>query len=766
MMQLNWRGAEYSFINRTLKGGRDKEDSRTNNLDAPIYAIDTESVALPGRYEPICFQCAGPDGGARLEWLEPNANALERFIYWFIQTYPEQFEEPSCFIFCHNLMYDWSQLCKNYPALLAIIRTGIGLENDLDLFTLADGTRVALKKGGLFSGSAPFFSLKIHKSKTQKFEIMFRDTFSFFPAALARLGKELGIAQGKMDRADDLGQRDFRPEPDGPDKAYFVEYAKLDAIITRQVALKIRELHENAGMKKLRVSGPGYAIQLLLHGLPDGHEIRAGSFDETIMQLVLDTYAGGRTGGIYHGYCQNVSVLDIHSSYPASMTTLPSFGADMGYYKIPAAELKKLTPAELLEILDTTPAFLRIDGEETDARYPCMIRSIDGKLCPVYGKFSDLATTGIELCIGLKSGSVTVERVRELVLLIDDNEEALLPFRDFARNAYQRKASAAKGSAEYTSAKLALNSSYGKLIESRTTTPIDDRVRDVILPFVRGMETEFAQKYYALYVEMLQETQDDFLKYADDFINEIYDGFPADEIDHANFGYLSLTKLEYGRFVVPAAAALITATSRARLLVAMRALNAIYWDTDSVFIERLDLTQANQALQDYSKNLPAYAQPLCIGDELGDLDAEIIDASGYLAGVKRYFLASPDYWTCEDKTDCSTCEKNCMVKRALHGIPAAPYREAARMIEFLATGKSYAYTSNPKPLTVREAKSANEIGLFRSRDYESKFELDTRLDWQQSEGGWNGTIKTCQDLLQKESKKTNKHSLQKEKAGL
>lgn len=741
-MILNWRGAEYEFFNRTLKGGKDKEDSRTNNLDADIFAMDTESVITPGRYEPICFQVSGPDGGDHLEWLEPKANALERFIYWFIQSYPEQFENQSCFMFCHNLMYDWGQLCKNYPELLAIIRTGIGLDSDLDLFTLADGTRVTLKKGGLFSGSAPFFSLLIKKSKTQKLVMMFRDTFSFFPASLAGLGKELGIEAQKMDRASDLGTRDFRLEPDSAEKDYFIQYAKLDARITRLVALRIRQLHENAGMQKLRVSGPGYAINLLLHGLPDGHEIRAGSSDPEIMQLVLDCYAGGRTGGIFHGYIDNVTVLDIHSSYPASMTTLPSFGKSMGYYKLAAKELAVMTIPELIEILDSVHAFLRIDGEETDARYPCMIQSIDKKLYPVYGRFENLATTGIELCIGLKSGSVRVDRIRELVVLIDEDETALLPFRDFAIGAYQRKATAAKGSAEYASAKLALNSSYGKLIESRTTTPIDNEVRDVILPYVKGMETEFAKQYYSKYIEMLQEQGcENFLKFADDFIDEIYDNFPTDEINHANFGFLSLTKLEYGRYVVPAAAALITATSRARLLIAMRALSAVYWDTDSVFVSGLDRDAANDKLLAYSKNLPGYAQPVCIGENLGDMDAEIENARGYLAGIKRYFLASPDYWDCQDRGGCKECAKHCLIKKALHGIPAAPYQEAASMIEFLASGKSYVYTSKPKPLTVREAKTPDEIGQFVARDYESKFELDSRLEWIRTDTGWTGSVK-------------------------
>jgi hypothetical protein len=742
-MIVKWRDKNYTFTPRTLIAEKDKEGSGAKvTIDAPIFGFDTESVSLPDRYEPQCFQVSSSFDGENLVYLPPKTRGLEYFIEWFVRKYTWLLTESHyIFMYGHNLLYDWLQLIKYYPDLIAVARTGIGLPSDYDIYKTSDYT-VTLKKSGLFTGTAPHFTIKVKFSKREWFEIMFRDTFSFFPAPLHKLGKDLKLTTEKKERAEDLGKVDYREMEPCEKKSEFEEYAKVDAKVTRLAGEAIRELHIHAGMKRIRVSAPGFAINYLFHIIPEGTELVTGTFDLSIMQLILDTYAGGSTGGIYHGSVVNMAVLDFHSSYPASMVTLPSFLPTMEYIRYPEPE--NLSEEELLEILRECHCFVRLSGTETDQRYPSLVTSIKGKLTPVYGEFENIATTGVELCVGISSGTLKVKTIHELVLLVEMEPPKLLPFKIFAEGAYKDKEEAEKGSTQYTSAKLRCNSSYGKLIESRTETPVGDDVGNIVLPYIEGMETKFAELYYKQYIETLnEESTESFEQMVPDIIDGIFEEFGEENLKMSTFKSLSLTDLKYGRYAIPAAASLTTGTSRARLCVAKKALSAWYWDTDSVFIHDLVIEEANKKLAAASEWLPPFIQPICIGDKLGDMDVEIEEASGYLAGTKRYYIDNDIHRNCKDRTKCGDCpqKKKCKYKKALHGIPTAPFDQAETMIQLLATGSNNKYTGKERPLGVKETKDVREIGRFKARDFESQFHLDNRLEWVKDSDGWIGTVK-------------------------
>jgi hypothetical protein len=419
----------------------------------------------------------------------------------------------------------------------------------------------------------------------------------------------------------------------------------------------------------------------------------------------------------------------------------------MEYMRHPDPE--SLTVDELIEVIDEYHCFVRVSGEETDAHYPALITNKKGKLTPIFGKFENIATTGVELSVGLKSGSIKLSKVHELVVLVETEEPECLPFKIFAETSYKAKEDAEKDSPPYIAAKLRLNSSYGKLIESRTETPVADDVKNIVLPYVEGMEVEFGKMYYNEYIATLntesEETFDDkIIKLCEDVFNQ----FDESEIKSADFGSLSLTKLTYGRYAIPAAASLTTGTSRARICAAMRATDALYWDTDSIFILDYNPNTINDRLAKGTPYLPKFIQGLRVGEKLGDMGIEIENASGYLAGTKRYFLDNDIHRNCPKNKICcgkmkDECpdKKKCKYKKAVHGIPTAPYNEAADMIRLLATGQNNPYEGKARPLSVKEAKTLEEIGMFKSRKYESQFHLDERLEWNQTSEGWKGTVK-------------------------
>lgn len=746
-MKVSWRDKQYNFIPRTLTAGKDKP--RESDLLSNIYGFDTESVDLPDRYEPICFQISNDTGGESLVYLPPYCRGLEKFLdYWVKHFSWFEFENRTAFMFGHNLMYDWLQLVKYYPDLVAMARTGVGLDKDYEIYR--KDYFVILRKNALFTGNAPHFSLKIGISSREWVNLKFRDTFSFFPTSLKKLAKQLKLEEKKMERQSDLGRRDYRQEEMSEDKSYFERYAKLDSKVTRLVAEQIRELHKGAGMQRIRVSAPGYAINYLFHTIPEGTKLKTGSDDVGIMQLILDTYAGGRTGGIYHGKIENMSVLDFHSSYPASMVSLPSFLPTMEYITHPNPE--SISSEELIEIISECHCFMRVSGEETDALYPSIITNRRGKLTPVYGRFEYLATTGVEVSVGIKSGTLRIDKVHELVLLVEMEPPEILPFKVFAESAYNRKNNAEKGGPEYNSAKLVLNSAYGKLIESRTETMVADDVKNIILPYVKGMEVDFGKMYYSEYIKTLnEESEKTFAEIYPELVDNILNEFPDEEIGTANFGRLSLTELNYGRYAIPAGASLITATSRARLIAVAKSTKGLYWDTDSVFLLNYNIDLVNEKLKTASTWLPPFVKGLKVGEELGDLDCELSNASGYLAGTKRYYLENEIHRDCKTqdaKEACKTCllEKKCKVKKAVHGIPTAPFDKASEMIRLLATGSNNIYDGKARPKGVKESKDVKEIGRFISKQYESQFHLDDRLEWVEVNGGWSGKIKELQNI--------------------
>lgn len=728
-MILKWRGKDYNFINRCNEGHRDSTNAGAKiTIDKNIYAFDTESVALKDRYEPICFQVSSPFEGEELIYLEERANALRVFLDFIVKRYSwREFRNKDMFMYAHNLIYDWGQLVKYNPSLLEIARTGIGIDDDLMLYKTQD-YKVTFKSGGLFVGTSPFFSINIYMSKREQFNILFRDTFSFFPSSLAKITKNLGLVE-KMERQEGLGMIDYRKLPDNNDnKIYFEEYGKIDALATRLTAEKIRTLHEISHMQRIRISAPSFAINKLYHVIPEGTKIISGVNDPSIMQLIMDSYNGGRTGGIYHGKVNNLWVYDFHSSYPSSMTTLPSFSETMEYIRHPDPENIELD--ELMEIMNEQHCFVRLDGIEHDNKYPSLITNVNNKLTPIYGKFKDIATTGVELYTGIKSGGIEVINIKELVILVDMEDDVILPFKEFIESAYDRKKNADNTNIDYSSAKLEMNSSYGKLIESRSETPVYGSVGNIILPYLKGFEYDFGHDYYNAYINSVNEGT----RFVDDvevMIDECLNNF-GDELEYATLKKLSLTKLEYGRFVIPAGASLITGTSRARLLALIKSTKALYWDTDSAFINNLTSDSLNQSLSLGGSWLPDFVPKLSIGNELGELDSEITNADGYLAGVKRYYLESKD---------------NGDIKKAVHGIQGVPYDKIMDILKRLATGENIKYTSKPKPNTLKTSDTIEDIGKFESREFESKFSLDNRLNWIKDSNGWNGTIKLFSEVI-------------------
>lgn len=732
---LHWRKNEYEFEYQT-RGRLEETKTKYSTIAAPIWGADTESVLLPdGRYEVQCIQLSGKLFGQHLEWLPSRESAFPLFCRLLLRAWTAEEEPSQTVLYFHNLEYDWLQLVKDEEKLLAMAKVGVSPNSETYLTSIGSW-KVYLDKNCIFTGNAPFIKLKFQlfeesrkKGRSGKtFRVYIYDTFSYFPSSLKKLGKDLGLEEQKEERQEDIGLRDYRLEGDNPDKRDFEQYAKQDAKVTRLAGEKIRELHELHGFMKIKPSAPSYAINALYKELPEGVKIKNGSDNPRHIQLALDAYRGGRTGGIYHGEVNNIWVLDFHSSYPASMLSLPSFSPDMAYI-----ELENLELDYVMDILqETGNAFLRVSGTETNEKYPAFLQLIHNRLTPVYGHFEDLTVTGYEFYAAVKSGGLRDVVIHEAVVLLDMEADVYLPFREFALSGYQEKSLSEKGSLSYIAAKLKLNSAYGKLIESRAQKLLGLTDNAAMFPYLEGMEKDFAEYYYESYLECLETGQDENEWYYETTA-QVLEEFDQDE---SEWKYQELTEFHvggyvYGAFVVPAAASLITGCSRARLYCAMKATGALYWDTDSIFLEAESEEAIAEALAKTEEWLPDNAVPVRIGEELGEMDIEFRNGSGWLAGTKRYYLEADGQ----------------KPKRATHGIPALDKDMTKDVIHALATGDDFAYQSKARPTKAKAAASVDDIGKFFSRQYVPKFRLDNRLSWEQTEKGWSGSVIEYQEQV-------------------
>lgn len=752
-LTLKFRENEVSFTVKEIKGGQDKiSKSYRSDIDVNIYGADTESVLYEidkkKRYEPQCSTISDPIGNDNIIWHKPFGKALNDLIEFFLVNYAE--EEMSngnkkCLFYYHNLEYDWLQLIKEIKDLLTMTKTGIYKANkfrdkddinhdeDKDYFLgKFKNYYLFLRDRALFVGSAPHFTLRVMKSKNKFFDITFLDTYSFFKGTLENVAKELKLTVQKMERQEDLGKIDYRLIPDtNKRKIEFVKYAKLDSRITQNAGEAIRELHKEAGMKKFRVSSPSFAIQFLYKQLEDNNSIINGVNHEGIMNLILDTYRGGRTGGIAHGKINNVSVLDFASSYPTAMLSIPSFSKTMRYVNI-TDEMLEDTAGIIAEIQNNPNCFIRFDGRETDKHYPSIIANnkITKKLTPVYGKFTNIATTGYEFLCGYKSGTLTAHKFNEVVFLIDTKTDVQYPFRDFAYTAYKGKQDSEKGSILYVMWKLVLNGAYGKLIESRKKVKVSVEHEEDLIPYIEGQKQVFSILFYDEYIRAMRDGKN---------WNEVYLGLYDDilesvdysELKFMAFGDIEIGGKEFGSYAVPAGASLITGIARARLRALMKCTDALYWDTDSVFIPNLDLKKLPAQLKKGTKWLTDNVVPLQLGENLGDIDIEMLNGTGYLAGTKRYYLSKVT-----DKIDPKTGENIVKIKKAIHGLPALPKDEIERMIKYLATNVGVgSYHAKAKPLKAKEAPSADLIGAFieKEKAINSLYKKDDRLDWKYSD---------------------------------
>lgn len=284
------------------------------------------------------------------------------------------------------------------------------------------------------------------------------DSFYFYRRSLRCIAQALRLPHQKMESPEDLGRDDFR-------SGSSLLYAATDTLVEYDLAKHILDLHIQYDVP-LSVSLPQFCQRIFRKHclLPEDKIFTAREEEQKFAEL---SYHGGKNGlYVEPGEYQDVTEVDIISAYPWAMYTLPN--PNRMQYEFVA------------EYEPQAEGIYMIDGETNGCPYPCFLKH-GGEVQD--GPFQNLCVTSYELREGLRTGCISLRRCRGGILC-RSSYSAPNPFRKYVDYFFARKENSDKDHPLYNFYKLALNSLYGKFVQ--TTEVYYQSGNDIIHEFRAG----------------------------------------------------------------------------------------------------------------------------------------------------------------------------------------------------------------------------------------------------------------------------------------
>lgn len=591
-------------------------------------------------------------------------------------------------LFCfYNLEYDIQRLFLGNSDFFKIAKVNIeGMKILIDGYEIENVHMV-------LTGSAPHFSWIVRKDN-RIMRLYAIDIWGYLKQGLAESAKALGV----IDKIDIDKSYFHIPFEELSDEQLneLREYGKRDPKTTREIYLMLLEILSSFSpaviTKKgiLPPSAPAAAARIAFSQM-DGDYLRQSP--KWAVELALSSYSGGLVFSRVRGAVSNILVGDRNSAYPTMMTLLPD------PEKITYISRIKPNIDELIGKIGFCRASFVHHG-----KFIPFVTTWDGSARSNHGigNYHKQAISIYELAAGYLTGQITDITVHEAVYLSYEKDAESSGFLyDFVMKYHKMKNENEKGSPLYLLAKLLMNSLYGKLIEMRSpeTLILPKSVSMLRVPeswnYRIAKNDDFRNRFYTCLVQSgfgLDELLQEFPSFHEDSFVKLET-------------LVESTELKAGTFFFPFYASLITAGQRAWMSVYTYFTKAFLADTDSAFTP-LSLDEFKVSIQKADEITSLIGVGRCqIGNALGDIDIEIQDASGYIAGIKQYALK----------------DKKGKEKIAHHAITSPDLSDTehpkdmknlffAKVIEHLSKGESVTYQEKARPIKIRSA-------LLRGGDY-------------------------------------------------
>ena len=596
---------------------------------------------------------------------------------------------PTVLLVFYNLEYDIQRLFNEDSEFFSMARINVeGLRCTVDGYEIENVHMV-------LSGSAPHFTWII-RSDNHILRVMALDLWGYMKGGLAESAKALGI----IDKLPMDKEWFHIPLEELTDDQLneLRTYAKRDAKVTRELYRALLyfliEFSPDVVTKKgvLPPSAPAAAARIAFSKM-EGETLKQPP--KFAVQMALEAYNGGMVFCNAVGEFKHLLVGDRNSAYPTMMSLLPD--PEKVFYIL----RYRPSPEDLIGKI----GFCRASFTIVSDAIPFITSHIRGESRSNHaqGRYDKQTISIYELEAGHLTGCIKNITIHEAVYLKYDEDACSSGiFYDFVQYFHQLKNENEKGSALYLLSKLLMNALYGKLIEMRNPEAliIPDHVRRLRIPsgVKRQLQSDkaFRQEFFQALTGKEDELEDILRTYQPDRMDVL---IPIHEV-------LQDMTLTAGTYFFPFYASLITAGQRAWMSVYTYYTQAVLADTDSAF-SPLSEKEFVKALEKADAITSQIGVGRCrIGKELGDIDIELRNAKGYIAGIKQYALSGVG-----------------KPKIAHHAITAPGIQSDKTQIGLfykavihkLANHESVSYRTKSKPVRIRTAlMRGQDYGLFQS----------------------------------------------------
>lgn len=554
------------------------------------------------------------------------------------------------------------------------------------------------------TGSAPSFHWIVFHPETERALRLYGiDMWGYWKSGLDRTAKSLEIGS-KVKIEKDWFSTPLEDYTDDMIRE-MIEYAGEDARLTREVYLATARLL--GGLSKavftktgiLPPSAPGAAARLAFSMMSEPEIKRPPKAYE---QLALDAYHGGYVACRVRGWVENMTVADLHSAYPSAKRLLPD-PCRVEYVPIEAGTWTDI-PEHIREAGNL--GFVCATFKVFPDRFPVISKHGANKTLHQPGIYERFAISLPELSVMFDLGQVKMARIHHGFYLDGPRDSSFLGrFVDYFYSIKEREErEGRKDSPMYQTSKLLMNSLYGKLIEVREPAPpiLPDFQNAIIYQNPHKSKAENKRDF-------AQALLDSGEAGVMELSNQNLEIIVEEGLDPKQYGVfieeaIPAGPATAGNYFLPIYASLITAMTRAKIATMLNLFQAVAGDTDSMFTPLRPGTpeweKAEKAADWVCRR--AGVGPVRDDPGLGGYGIEMVNARGYMAGLKQYFLVSRDPASPKKK------------KLAHHAIVNAGKLATMVAVARLARGRAHTYETKPKPRRLRETikKGDRKYGVF------------------------------------------------------
>lgn len=711
---------------------------RTNEND-PIGAdrvigIDTESLVVGGKLRTVLTPYSSTLHTFTQEWPTDEENPILIPLEYTFAYFSEPIENPSrvkvrfekgareslspvLWVF-YNLEYDIQRLFSPESPFFRLIR-----QSNRDI-TFQIGTFKFQFAQINPSGSAPSFHLIVTRDN-RAVRIYGMDMWGYWKSGLGNTAKSLNVESQKEDIPSDwfqipLEQWTFEMW------SRFRQYAGTDAKATRLIYHATAELLGSISRTVFNRNGilpssaPAAAARMAFGMASEKEWRRAPKMFE---QMALDGYHGGYVAMLERGKVEGVTVADLHSAYPSAFLLLPD-PCRAQYARLPSEKWKQIPDSiRAYGNLGFVRATFTI---KSGVRFPSVSEQMKQFTGHQTGRYENFTISLPELSVMFDLAQIDEAFIHDGFIIHGEYGSSFL--RLFVQKLYKIKAeeeeSDRKNSALYLAAKLLMNALYGKLIEiHEPDLPALESFTDLIELITMPMTSERLGERKRTMAQYFVDGGMALLQTQSANNSEAYRnaGIAPERLQVKEL--LSDEMATAGAYFMPIYASLTTAITRAKICICMNTFDAIGGDTDSWFHRLLPGTPAYIRAERWANELCTRAGVGGLSDHGGLLGygVEMVNGTGYVAGIKQYTLSADGY-------------KSKLAHHAITDPPGKAYAErnefCSNAVKNLANGEAVTYTTRSKPRRLRESllSGDGQYGVFVTLERTVTPKADQRLE--------------------------------------